>query len=117
MSKTQTIIINNANEFYEIPEPKELLKNIGVCFVLHLNTNTTIKNITSLSTKIEAKQFFMYNSDIFKLYLERIINLDILPDNFYMFIDEILYLIKSKNMTENVDDYWQDMIIHREKNK
>ena len=115
MSKTQTIIINNANEFYEIPEPKELLKNIGVCFVLHLNTNTSIKNITSLSTKIETKQFFMYNSDIFKLYLERIINLDILPDNFYMFIDEILYLIKSKNMVDSVDEYWRNIIIQREK--
>ena len=112
---SNSIIINKENEFYEIPVPKELLKNFGVCFVLHLNTNTSIKNITSLSTKIESKQFFIYNSDIFKLYLERIIEMEILPDNFYMFIDQILYLIKSKNMIENVDDYWRNMILPREK--
>ena len=32
----KTIIINHYSDFYEIPEPKELLKNIGVCYVLHL---------------------------------------------------------------------------------
>lgn len=102
---SQSIIINNVNEFYKIPYPKEMLKNFGDCFILHLKSNT----------KIEVKQFFIYNPDIFKLYLERIIEMEFLPDNFYMFIDQILYLIKSKNMTENVDDYWRNMIIHREK--
>jgi hypothetical protein len=112
---TNSIIINKGSEFYEIPVPKELLKNFGVCFVLNLNKNTNAKITRETSTKIEPKQFFMYNSDIFKLYLERIIEMEILPDNFYMFIDQILYLIKSKNMIENVDDYWRNMILPREK--
>jgi hypothetical protein len=111
---SQSIIINNVNEFYKIPEPKEMLKKFGDCFVLHMNTNTNT-NVKNINTKIEAKQFFIYNPDIFKLYLERIIEMEILPDNFYMFIDQILYFITSKNMTEHVDDYWQNMIIHRKK--
>lgn len=112
----KAIIINHYSNFYEIPEPKELLKNIGVCYVLHYNTNINSKNIhvkTNENTKIEAKQFFAYNPDIFKLYLEKIVNN--LPDNFYMFIDQILYLIKSKNMVDSVDEYWRNIIIQREK--
>ena len=114
----KTIIINHYSDFYEIPEPKELLKNIGVCYVLHYNTNINSKNIhidTSKKTKIEIKQFFAYNPEIFKLYLEKIMVMEIMPDNFYMFIDEILYLIKSKNIVEIVDEYWRNMIVQREK--
>ena len=111
-SKPKSIIINHLNDFYEIPEPKELLKNIGVCYVLHYNTNTNAKNTNSESnSKIEAKQFFTYNPDIFKLYFEK--NMSNLPDNFYMFIDQILYLIKSKNMVDSVDDYWRNMIVKK----
>ena len=110
----KSIIINNYNDFYEIPEPKELLKNFGISYVLHYNTNLNSKNIhinTSKNTKIESKQFFVYNPEIFKLYLNKIINMEIMPDNFYMFIDQILYLIKSQNITEIVDEYWKNMIL------
>jgi hypothetical protein len=41
--------------------------------------------------------------------------MEIMPDNFYMFIDQILYLIKSKNIIETVDEYWRNMILQREK--
>jgi hypothetical protein len=114
-TKKKSIIINHYNDFYEIPDPKELT---GVSYVLHYNTNLNSKNIhidTSKNTKIESKQFFAYNPEIFKLYLEKIINMEIMPDNFYMFIDQILYLIKSKNIIEIVDDYWKNMILQREK--
>jgi len=108
-------MINHYNDFYEIPDPKELT---NVCYVLHYNTNINSKNIhidTSKKTKIEIKQFFAYNPEIFKMYLEKIVNMEIMPDNFYMFIDQILYLIKSKNIVEIVDDYWKNMILQREK--
>jgi|688.fasta_scaffold442783_2 hypothetical protein len=111
----KSIIINHYNDLYEIPDPKELT---GISYVLHYNTNLNSKNIhidTSKNTKIETKQFFAYNPEIFKLYLEKIINMEIMPDNFYMFIDQILYLIKSKNIIEIVDDYWKNMILQREK--
>jgi hypothetical protein len=114
----KSIIINHFNDFYEIPEPKELIKNVEVCYVLHYNTNMKTTNIhidTTKNTKIESKQFFAYNPEIFKLYLEKIIKMEIMPDNFYMFIDQILYLIKSKNIIELVDDYWRNMILQREK--
>ena len=114
-TKKNSIIINHYNDLYEIPDPKELT---GISYVLHYNTNLNSKNIhidTSKNTKIETKQFFAYNPEIFKLYLEKIINMEIMPDNFYMFIDQILYLIKSKNIIEIVDDYWKNMILQREK--
>jgi hypothetical protein len=101
------IVINYSNDIYEIPHPTELIKNIGICYVLHYNTN--------MKTKIESKQFFAYNPEIFKLYLKKIINMEIMPDNFYMFIDQILYFIKSKNIIELVEDYWRNMILQREK--
>ena len=111
----KSLMINHYNDFYEIPDPKELS---NVCYVLHYNTNINSKNIhidTSKKTKIEIKQFFAYNPEIFKLYLEKIMVMEIMPDNFYMFIDQILYLIKSKNIIEIVDDYWRNMIVQREK--
>ena len=110
-----TIMINHYNDFYEIPDPKELT---GVSYVVHYNINLKTKNThldTSHKTKIEIKQFFAYNPEIFKLYLEKIMVMEIMPDNFYMFIDQILYLIKSKNIVEIVDDYWRNMILQREK--
>ncbi len=115
----KSIIINYYNDFYEIPNPKELT---GISYVLHYNTNLNLnsRNIhidTCKSTKIESKHFFAYNPEIFKLYLEKIIQMEIIPDNFHMFIDQILYLIKSKNITEIVDDYWRNMILQREKIK
>ena len=115
----KTIIINYYNDFYEMPEPKELLKNIGISYVLHYNTNLNSKNIhidTTKNTKIESKEFFVYNPEIFKLYLDKIMKMEVMPDNFYMFIDQILYLIKSKNIIEIVDNYWRNMILQREKN-
>ena len=114
----KSIIINHYNDFYEIPDPKELTKNIGICYILHYNTNLNLINThidTTKNTKIESKQFFAYNPEIFKLYLKKIINMEIMPDNFYMFIDQILYFIKSKNIIELVDDYWRNMILQREK--
>jgi hypothetical protein len=104
----KTIIINHLSDLYEIPEPNELITSIGVCYILHYNTNTNSKNT---HTKIEAKQFFIYNPDIFQIYFEKIINN--LPTNFYMFIDQILYLIKTKNMVETVDEYWKKMIVSK----
>jgi hypothetical protein len=114
-TKKNSIIINHYNDLYEIPNPKDL---IGVSYVLHYNTHINLINThvdTRKNTKIESKQFFAYNPEIFKLYLEKIINMEIMPDNFYMFIDQILYLIKSKNIIELVDDYWKNMILQREK--
>jgi hypothetical protein len=111
----KSIMINHYNDLYEIPDPKELT---SVSYVVHYNINLKTKNTpldTSKHTKIEIKQFFAYNPEIFKLYLEKIMVMEIMPDNFYMFIDQILYLIKSKNIIETVDEYWRNMILQREK--
>ena len=106
MSYTKkSIIIHNKNNYYEIPNPTELVKNIGFCYIIHYKKK-------DYNTKlIEVKDFFIENPDIFKLYFEQILN-DI-PDTFYMFIEQILYLIKSKNIIDSVDIYWQNMIIKK----
>ena len=91
MSYTKkSIIIHNKNNYYEIPNPTELVKNIDFCYIIHYKKK-------DYNTKlIEVKDFFIENPDIFKLYFE-----------------QILYLIKSKNIIDSVDIYWQNMIIKK----
>jgi hypothetical protein len=106
LNNTRVITVNNLNNFYEIPEPYELMKNIGVSYIICIDP--TLKN--GITNKIEAKRFFINNPIIFKLYLKEIISMNILPNNFYMFIDQILLEIKNKNMVNLVHSYWSDMI-------
>jgi hypothetical protein len=100
------IIIPYHDEFFIIPHPKDLLKNIGT----HEVHQIIYRNGKPVISILEIKQFFIYNSNIFQLYLEDIVNKNILPSNFYMFIDDILYLIKIKNLKLHVDNYWQNLL-------
>lgn len=106
LNSSRIVTINNLRDFYEIPEPYELMKNIGVSYVNCIDP--ALKN--GISKKVEAKWFFINNPIIFKLYLKEIINMNMLPNNFYMFIDQILLEIKNKNMVNLVHSYWSDMI-------
>jgi hypothetical protein len=84
---------------YKVPFP-QVLANQHISYVIHTDPKHGAK-------EIESKLFFCKNSEVFRIYLTKI---EEVPDNFYMFIDRILYFIKLNNMLDEVDPFWQQMI-------
>ena len=88
---------------YSIPNPNRLVDSITNPNRVNIQIFDTTDNTTS---REESRMFFIEHPDIFRTYLAKIENN--IPDNFNIYIQNILTDIKTKNL-DDVDEYWLNM--------
>lgn len=96
------IIVCYHGNLYKIPYPNELADNYL--------TNVTIVDPQKGSQNMESKHFFVLHPEIFQLYMSKVVHEHKIPDNFYTFIDRILYYIKVNNLVHDIDIFWYRLI-------
>ena len=103
MNQPPVITIKDGTYVYSIPNPTRLVDSV-------INTNRAniqIFDMTNNTTSNqESRMFFIEHPDIFRTYLAKIENN--IPDNFNIYIQNILTDIKVKNL-DDVDEYWLNM--------
>ena len=109
MSRETPIIVEDETYIYTIPNPYALVKHM---YTIGNIMTVTKKNKSDTNNLIaqECKQFFIQNSQAFKNYLEVMMNENILPDNFHMFVENILNDIQHKHLQHSADAYWIRML-------
>ena len=105
-----SICIQDETYIYTIPHPLELLNRMSQIGEILVITTLNKKEESIMMNTQECKQFFIQNPLVFEKYLEKIMNDHIFPDNFYMYIENILNDIRHKHLEDSVDKYWQKIL-------
>jgi hypothetical protein len=103
-SNDDFIYIENGDVVYKIPSPNELQKNM----------NQYDKSMVIIEKEkgeeMESKDFFISNPEVFQIYMEKMVESNNIPNQFYMYVQSILEYIKHKYSKKDVDNYWKKML-------